>query len=246
VVTRNGSCASSTAYAASTCSARSSSAAALPWDQERHGDHGGLADLRGRGQARADQADGRELRSEAVAGEGDQHLGPGTAASSAISPVVSASATGTQVAPAYASRACAGERCSLRNGPYAGVPSAAGTQRWSSRVTVASGRPSGSTSSITDSPASASGTASVTGDPGSSYAVSGASAPERSSSRSSSSRGVGQCWGAAGLQGWTRPPSSHAARRQPADIGEQRLLGARAARLQAMASSARESVFSLF
>ena len=67
--------------------------------------------------------------------------------------------------------------------------------------TRANGSPSGSTSSTTGASRSESGRLNVIGLPGSSNAVVGANAPETSSSRSSSSTGVGQCWGAGGSTG---------------------------------------------
>ena len=67
-------------------------------------------------------------------------------------------------------------------------------------MTRASGRPSGSTSSTDSASRSVSGRASVSGLPGSLKPVTGAAAPVTISSRSSSSVGLGWCWGGVGTR----------------------------------------------
>ncbi len=118
-------------------------------------------------------------------------IGP-TPSSSASWLSVRASVTGTKARPAYCSRTWAGVRYSRRNGPYWVWVRDSTVQPPSVSVrTTASGSPSGSTSSTAPAASNSGGSSRVTRLPGSLKRVSGARAPIVSSSRSSSSRGVG-------------------------------------------------------
>ena len=163
------------------------------------GDHDRVRQQRRRGPGGADQPDRRQPRLPAPV-KASNVTGP-SPASSVSWAVVSASPSGTTVPPAYRVRYAAGVRARSRNGPYCAWVSGSTTPP--GHETRASGRPSGSTSSTAPteraSAATGSGSVRVTGPPGWLNAASSPSAPLVSSSRSSSSTGVGQCCGTGGV-----------------------------------------------